>query len=894
MHAHGDAIRAVHSMRTAAAPAGHPSVPHAPPGACQRELQELARGLVRHAEQAQELARLAADRNWDSRIQRQECVALLEPLTAFSASLMDMHHLVRDAMSSLASQCRQPQDLEGAADTGAPIETPSLERKARRQQASLPQGEASSPSQPRQLKQPAHQPKRGAKSPDLRAKQEHGELLFNKLTAPFSNEFQCEALRLEEVSCHTHAARVGKCEQEELEGSDCVEDDACRSEVHSEVGSKSRHPDLLEFVGGLLRRKRKLLMQEGGSDVIGRLRELDEDIARVNLELEGAVDRTPDRTPQKELRCQANSDASAIAESVAEGPRATESDDLLDGVVLEQSGTGPPSSPPGQFSTPSPVAAPVRPTPSPVAAPVRQQPTLSMAPTEPNPVDAQKVSRYDLPPEADMVQWSQESFNVLIGSARCGTDPTPKAGAARVPFYRSDAILAAKPDSDARPNESASPRGPAWGILHSGDDQQSDQEYCLANDSTLLEPDPLEPEPRCTTRLALENLQAHDNSYDAGEEAFTSSEIVLLGPNSPCLMSGQSEHLWLHDDCSAEYSGAQAMPVLVTPRDKVFSAPTTPRGKENTRPGIWTPPQGLGDRGPRPIKASPQAWCQSPAPPTPWLGTTPSTTPSRRVAASFGSSGLFRETPSPRPGLARLGGSPFCLSRCVSASPSRYDDDSATKTPDVMSLAHAASSCSAAASSSGGIPPGQGVALGSWASPAGSFRSDPSEGSTLPLRTAVSTPGRLSARRSSSAPSLPRSPAGVAGPHGPAPDFPSPVQVPSPARAAAASTPGRVVRSPSAPVRPVALANMTVHVHTDLRGNRMGIGTKVGTVAVDDMPGNHTDWRRSLQMARGARQDGQRQGLSTAERLAAAASPPSPATAAADRPSPQRRLQPWR
>jgi len=402
-------------------------------------------------------------------------------------------------------------------------------------------------------------------------------------------------------------------------------------------------------------------------------------------------------------------------------------------------------------------------------------------------------------------------------------------------------------------------------------------------------------------------------------------------------------------------------PVVVTPcdsvddpRGKAASALSTPRSKE-----VQTPPRRSSSRGSRagPIRASPQACFSSPAPAPPlWMGVTPTpsvpslSTPSRRVAASFGSGGLFRETPSPRPGLSRLGGSPLqCLSHYASRSPSRYGDDSATKTSEFLSACSARGSAAASSLSAGSREnaslTGPGALgpdllsvghLGMWGSPAGSIRSEPI-GGTPPSRrgggvgghrTASSSSASSSAalggdrttstgggrgpgpRRSSSASSLPDAAATASSssssPAAAAASMPSsPAGVPragvpsairegaSPARAGT-PVPGRAQRSPSAPVRSVALAGMPGPMHR-------GAGTKVGASSGDDMPSNHTDWRRSLQMARGGatKPDGQRPGLSCAAALAAAASEQQAAQPAScsSQPSQQRRVQqpqPWR
>eukprot|EP00928_Gymnodinium_smaydae_P006976 TRINITY_DN12492_c0_g1_i1.p1 TRINITY_DN12492_c0_g1~~TRINITY_DN12492_c0_g1_i1.p1 ORF type:complete len:1056 (+),score=245.34 TRINITY_DN12492_c0_g1_i1:120-3170(+) len=315
---------------------------------------------------------------------------------------------------------------------------------------------------------------------------------------------------------------------------------------------------------------------------------------------------------------------------------------------------------------------------------------------------------------------------------------------------------------------------------------------------------------------------------------------------------------------------------------------------------------------PRKAPAAPQAGSSAlllSPPPQAASSLRAATTPGkRRVPASFGASALFRETPSPRAGMPMRDRSspvrapPLPRSLFASPSPPRYAQMSGTAFDGMTdNRPHA-------------LPPrapAQTTGLSNSAENGGSAAAAAGEAPATPVpkrrgSRAESAGARTGGEQFFESAPPPRLPPGTpATPTTPAFSEPPAARTPSPAqqRAAGASA-QRFNRSPSAPIIALGVPMAALPKFAGGRGcsgavtdAALGAGSAAGAVGncAGDTPRNHTDWRRSLQMAR-RRQD------SDPRPAPATPPPPSPSShrrgsgghLATASPAPAAALPPWR
>mmetsp|Transcript_55676 Transcript_55676/g.92231 ORF Transcript_55676/g.92231 Transcript_55676/m.92231 type:complete len:931 (-) Transcript_55676:93-2885(-) len=891
------------------------------------EYEELAVSLCAHAARARALAEELACRSAED-----DWRPLLGPLASFESSLLDMHHEVLDAIGELASRhvgpplSKSPQRVSpspGGREVHSP--SPSCGSHAGSSCASDAQN--------------------GSRESEAGLKSQASASGFTA-TSPQS-DIMCERFARESP---TSGNLVGR-----------------------------QH--LLQFVHGMLRRKRDAILREVGSPCAGassqstpshsretsaivsfnvsadaaaggadqkddeaatKLRELDEDIARVELELAMRSTVTPQKRRSEAVSAALAGSGSAQDVTPSQGsttmplsatpPRATpltasragrpsgasQPSDISPEVctAMPAMPTAPPSpplraTPPTRAATPSGFlwglnselgandscesTATVFHTPArgPASVLTETTPPVEQPSCEKSsPLEVDRTSRgarlhFESPPPrpspaaAAAAAAADAADAVLIGSARAGSASLrTSSGAMRSSAQRRGEGSNRASDRPRWPewcwgggserlSPSGQPRSPA-AAFEAGGDSPIGQSLSPATslDSPrphacrealceweVPEPPPHQQTPAGTPREAAASVSPPGA---AGRAPLSSAPASWAFRGSPT-SSGSSRKG--KENISENIRPSSATGSQRVPQNALAGGPPP------AKPPPKAPPAPLAEQrtgeASSPVRVRQAAATDSAAPSSPAASPPPvvhlraASTPGRRVPASYGASGLFRETPSPRPGMPHRSSpssAPALQPRSLFASPSppRYTGMHAA---DAFDWASPIRPCDGASTMLTPARAGEEDLLRQDAapgSPRGSGGALPRQvwmNSPGPVRVPAGSPGPV---RVSSSPALllSGSPARVSG---------SPARLTgSLSRFAASpvrvSTAGRqqYARSPSAP-------SMSASSVSSGGGGAMHSATAdaVGRVLAHqhsgDTPRNLTDWRKSLQMAR--RQD---------------------------------------
>lgn len=258
----------------------------------QQEYKELAVALDRHASRARALAEELACRRASDDLR-----PLLAPLVSFQTSLLDMHHGVLDAISEVASS---------VGNRGSPSCTKCEDSSFSSSPLHVAEPSTSST-------QPA-----GHDTRDL----DHVDVVPTSMSHPSSvavaTDFQQSTALAEVIAANRSDSPVTRAIKETPFSTfmDLDKPKVAASLFFGGTAKQSGRTELLHFVGNLLRRKRDLLLSEGNGHLTEKVREVEQDLARVELEL---VMRSPADTPQKR-RVEANTSVAEVLATEGKTP----------------------------------------------------------------------------------------------------------------------------------------------------------------------------------------------------------------------------------------------------------------------------------------------------------------------------------------------------------------------------------------------------------------------------------------------------------------------------------------------------------------------------------------------------------------------------------------------
>lgn len=886
------------------------------------DYEELAVSLCAHAARARALAEELTCRNAED-----DWRPLLGPLASFESSLLDMHHEVLDAIGDLASRHVGPS--LGKSGTNPALVSPQ------RVSPTPVAREAHSPS-------PSHRSSASSScASDADARKRDSEAgLESKASASSvtatspQSDILCEKLARESPTGCNLAGRE----------------------------------HMLQFVHGMLRRKREAILREVGSPSAGarsqtqttpshsretsaivsfnvsadaaaggvdhevdeaatKLRELDEDIARVELELAMRSTVTPQKRRSEAVSAALAGSGGAQDATPSQGsttmplsatpPRGDISPEVVG--ALPAAPPSPPlrATPPTRATTPSGFlwglnselgandscesTATVFHTPArgPASALTETTPLVEQTSVEKSsPSEVDRVARgarlhFESPPPrlspaATAAAAAADAADaVLIGSARAGSASVrTSSGAMRSSAQRR---------GDCSNRASDRQRLPEW-CWGGGSDRlsSSGQQRSPAAGSQAATASPVHH--RLSPATSLDSPRPH-----AYREALCEWEVPEPPPRQPAPVDGTPREATGSISPPTVFGRAPltSAPAPWAFRGSASSSGSSGKGKENINENICPSsatgsqrvPQNALAGGPPPAKSPPKAPprplaeqrsgdASSPArarqaaatdaavaspaaSPPPVVHLRAASTPGRRVPASYGASGLFRETPSPRPGMPHRSSpssAPALQPRSLFASPSppRYTGMHAA---DAFDWASPIRPCDGASTMLTPARAGEEDLLRqetAQGSPRGSASAVPKQvwmNSPGPVRVPpAGSPARVA---SSPALLLSGSPARVAG---------SPARLTgslsrfagSPVRVSAAAR-QQYARSPSAPSMSASSVSsggggaMPAAVLGNLTATADAVGRGLAHQHSGDTPRNLTDWRRSLQMAR--RQD---------------------------------------